>query len=140
MKLLRKLMRLQDERGFVDDAALRELSSRERVPLYRLEGLVSFYTHFRRTCPPRVAVQVCRDVTCSMNGCQPLAAALRDNLNGADDVELHEVSCLGRCDSAPAVAINDVPLAPYTLADLDQILELIDNPDNLPLSRLHTFE
>ena len=128
-------MRLQDERGFVDDAALRELSSRERVPLYRLEGLVSFYTHFRRTCPPRVAVQVCRDVTCSMNGCQPLAAALRDNLNGADDVELHEVSCLGRCDSAPAVAINDVPLAPYTLADLDQILELIDNPDNLPDNR-----
>lgn len=68
MELLRELMRRQDQTGFLDDATLRNISEEHRVPLYRLEGLVSFYPHFRRTPPPRVTLQVCRDIACRMQG------------------------------------------------------------------------
>ena len=110
MKLLRELIRIQHERGYLDDATLREVSKQQRVPLYQLEGLVSFYPHFRRTPPPQFSVHVCRDVSCAMGGCSKLSAELHSRLQDRGDVEICEVSCIGRCDSAPAVSINDEPL------------------------------
>ncbi len=98
MKLIRELLRLQEERGHLSDDMLRELSERLRVPLYRLEGLVSFYTHFRRTPPEGPVVHVCRDVCCAMR--RPTGSI------SAPEGETHEVSCLGRCDSAPASEIH----------------------------------
>jgi formate dehydrogenase/NADH-quinone oxidoreductase subunit F len=45
---------------------------------------------------------------------------LRSRYNDDADVELVEVSCLGRCDVAPAAAINERPAA---LADIEQLVE-----------------
>lgn len=132
MEILRELTRLQHDRGCLDDETLRELSAKRNVPLYRLEGLVSFYPHFRRTPSAKVAVHVCRDVTCKMAGCESLTQQLRNKLDGRDDVEIHEVSCLGRCDACPAVAINEVPLAPISLADLDNVVAFVDGIAVLP--------
>jgi len=111
LELLREMNRLQSERGFLDDATLRELAVRRNVPLYRLEGLVSFYSHFRRTPPPEVRVDVCRDIACCMAGCQQLKDDLQSEFADSARVEVNEVSCLGRCDTPPAVAVNDVPMS-----------------------------
>ncbi len=140
MELLRELMRLQDERGWLDDDTLRRLSRERNVPLYRLEGLVSFYPSFRRSPPPKYSVHVCRDVSCAMRGCQSLTAALQSACAGRDGVEIHETSCLGRCDSAPAVAVNEVPLTSAIDAKSQQqaVLQIIDGnvslPENAPTS------
>jgi NADH:ubiquinone oxidoreductase subunit F (NADH-binding)/NADH:ubiquinone oxidoreductase subunit E len=129
-------MRLQEARGFLDDELLREVAKERRVPLYRLEGLVSFYPAFRRTPPPQSVVHVCRDVTCAMAGCASQIAALRERLADRDDIELHEVSCLGRCEAAPAASINEVPVA---VSSLDQVFEWLDGtrplPDNSPTDK-----
>ncbi len=140
MELLRELMRLQDERGWLDDDTLRLLSRERNVPLYRLEGLVSFYPSFRRSPPPKFSVHVCRDVSCAMRGCSSLSKELQLVCASRDDVEIHETSCLGRCDSAPAVAINEVPLPSAIdvvsqLANVEQILNggaIL--PENAPTS------
>jgi formate dehydrogenase beta subunit len=126
LELLRELLHLQHERGWLSDETLHEVSRQRKVPLYRLEGLVSFYTHFRRTPAPRMSVQVCRDLGCWMAGSAKHCAALRERYADRNDVEIREVSCLGRCDAAPAVSVNDVPCAPIPLADLDRIAALID--------------
>ncbi|MDP6445405.1 MAG: NAD(P)H-dependent oxidoreductase subunit E [Pirellulaceae bacterium] len=120
LDLLRDLMRLQRQRGFLDEATLREVAERSRVPLYRLEELVSFYPFFRRTPPPQHRLQVCRDVTCAMSGGGELLAELQQRCGAvdADGVEIEAVSCLGRCDAAPAVACNDTPLANSTAAEI----------------------
>jgi len=131
LKLLRELTRLQDERGFLDDEMLRALSARMRVPLYRLEGLVSFYPHFRKEPPPAATVQTCRDVTCAMCGCESLTQQLREATNGRTDVEIREVSCLGRCDTAPAVAINEEPVISPSPLQISDILDLIDDPESV---------
>lgn len=130
MELLRELTRLQDELGWLSNDTLRQLATERRLPLYRLEGLVSFYPHFRRSPPKRAEVHICRDVVCAMHGSDDCRARLKERLGG--DVELHEVSCLGRCDSAPAVAINDVSIAPTSLAETDAVLSLIDDTSALP--------
>jgi len=133
VEILRKMMELQHERGYLDERALRALARELRVPLYRLEGLVSFYPAFRRTPPPKHIVHVCRDVVCCMGRNQQADQTL-DQLTGDSDIEVAEVSCLGRCDSAPALVINEEPIAPFSLAEplptseSEGILGFLENP------------
>lgn len=129
MKLLRELTRLQHELGWLSDDTLRQVAKEQRVPLYRLEGLVSFYPSFRRTPPPRRVVHVCRDVSCAMGGCSTMASDLREKLASQDDVEIVEVSCIGRCEHAPAASVDEVPVGN---ASLDELLKLIDGSQPLP--------
>ena len=110
LELLTELLALQHRHGYVDDESLRELAGRRNVPLYRLEGLVSFYSHFRREPPAATTFQVCRDVVCCMHGGDEHAERLQAATLGKD-ASVERVSCLGRCDRAPAIAANDVPLA-----------------------------
>ena len=132
MELLRELIQIQRERGYLHEDQLRALSAARGVPLYHLEGLVSFYPAFRRTPPPGTTVEICRDVICAMAGgsqrCQELMARWDDS----DDVEIQEVSCLGRCDSAPAGAINHVPVAPANLVDAVQLEADLERPGTTP--------
>ena len=96
------LARLQDAKGWLAAADLRDLAARLEVPLYKLEEVVSFFPHFRREPPPAVEVDVCRDMTCHLRG----AAKLTEKLRGEPGLHVREVSCLGRCDRAPAVCLN----------------------------------
>ncbi len=79
------------------------------MPLHRIESVASFYTHFRRTPPPKHTVAVCRDLSCALAdaGACP---SIRSALASRGDVEVAEVSCLGRCEDAPAAALDDRPL------------------------------
>jgi len=121
MSLLAELNRLQAERGYLREEDLRDAAERLRVPLYRLQEVVSFYPHFRTTPPPRVEVTLCRDVSCFLAGGEAWGAKVKALLNGEKDVEVKEVSCLGRCDRAPAAMVNGIAVgavAPERMADV----------------------
>jgi NADH:ubiquinone oxidoreductase subunit F (NADH-binding) len=126
--IIHALNELMDRRGHLADDDLRALAEQLAVPLYRLEGVASFYPHFRRTPPPRAAVSLCRDVACRMAGGADLAARARAALEGREGVEVHAVSCLGRCDAAPAVAVNDHPVPLPPGGDLGPLLAAVDVP------------
>ncbi len=97
--IIQALEGLQEREGWLSEPSLRALAQELGVPLHRLESVSTFYTHFRRTPPPKREVRVCRDLSCMLAGgagaCAALAAAL------GDDTEVVEVSCLGRCEHAP---------------------------------------
>jgi NADH:ubiquinone oxidoreductase subunit F (NADH-binding)/NADH:ubiquinone oxidoreductase subunit E len=114
--LIAELIALQEANGWLSDGELRALAQRAGVPLHRLESLSTFYTHFRRTPPKGLEVEICRDLSCQLAGGESACARLRERLAGRDDVEIREVSCLGRCDSAPAAAVGHRTLS---LADTD---------------------
>jgi NADH:ubiquinone oxidoreductase subunit F (NADH-binding)/NADH:ubiquinone oxidoreductase subunit E len=104
--LVHELTLLQERDGWLAESSLRELAERLRLPLHRIESVSTFYTHLRRTRPRRVRVEVCRDLPCALAGGESAHARLREALAGRDDVELAPVSCLGRCDAAPAAAVG----------------------------------
>ena len=109
--IIQHLNALQEERGWLPAEALKELGERIQVPLHRIEGLASFYPHYRRTPPAGHSVQVCRDLTCSMASGEACLSALRREAEAhtaatGEAVELEEVSCLGRCDRAPAALVH----------------------------------
>ncbi|HLU60015.1 MAG TPA: NAD(P)H-dependent oxidoreductase subunit E [Pseudonocardia sp.] len=117
--LIPELNAIQARLGWLPREELEALSRETRRPLYEIEGLISFYPHFRTDPPPKVAVHACHDLTCWLAGAEDRLAELRARLEGDEDVEFTEVSCLGRCDTAPAVAVNEHPAA---LADTDALV------------------
>ncbi|MGV3486183.1 MAG: NAD(P)H-dependent oxidoreductase subunit E [Planctomycetaceae bacterium] len=99
----------QHARGYLTDADMRAVAEEVGVPLHRVNAVVSFFPHFRTDPPPKVEVHICRDMACHRRG----SVAMQERLaqwarkNHGNDVEVCGVSCLGRCDRAPAVIINE---------------------------------
>jgi formate dehydrogenase/NADH-quinone oxidoreductase subunit F len=114
--LIPALNAIQARLGWLPREELTQLSRDARRPLYEIEGLISFYPHFRTSAPPKVALHVCHDLPCFLRDGEARLATLRERYGEDAAVELVEVSCLGRCDSAPAVAVNDRP-APVSEVD-----------------------
>lgn len=107
MRLIPRLLELQKSHGHLTEELLRQVARDAKVPLYRLQGLVSFYPHFRTSPPAKTEIAVCRDMACWLK--EPDAARrVRDHFSENPEVHVRETSCLGRCDSAPAALVNDL--------------------------------
>jgi NADH:ubiquinone oxidoreductase subunit F (NADH-binding)/NADH:ubiquinone oxidoreductase subunit E len=109
--LIPALQAIQERVGWLPREELVALSREVHRPLYEIEGLISFYPHFRTDPPQNVALHVCHDLSCWLQGGEAWIAALRERYGDDPDVEFTEVSCIGRCDAAPAVAVNECPAA-----------------------------
>jgi formate dehydrogenase beta subunit len=101
-----ELRAVQRAHGYLPEAELQALALRLDVPLYRLQAVASFFPHFHLKPPARAEVRVCGDMACHRSGGTALREALAARFQG-QDINLTHVSCLGRCDLAPAMAVND---------------------------------
>jgi formate dehydrogenase beta subunit len=118
--LIPALVAIQREHGWLPREELVKLSQEVRRPLYEIEGLISFYPHFKTDPPRQVHLAVCHDLSCWLHDSDERIAELRARYGDDVDVELHEVSCLGRCDVAPAIAVDEQP------ASFAQVEELVE--------------
>jgi len=122
--LIPALHAIQERVGWLPREELVALSREVHRPLYEIEGLISFYPHFRTTPPRRVTLRVCHDLSCWLRGAEAGLAGIRDRYGPDADVEMIEGSCIGRCDAAPAAVVND---APATLAGVDALVTAARN-------------
>ena len=107
-RIINELKDLQAKTGWLADADLKLLSDRVNVPLYHLQGLASFYPHFKLEPPAKLEVLVCQDLSCHLRGSTATCAALKLAAERrAPEVRVAGVSCLGRCESPTAVAFNN---------------------------------
>jgi NADH:ubiquinone oxidoreductase subunit F (NADH-binding)/NADH:ubiquinone oxidoreductase subunit E len=107
--LVQQLRAIQERIGYLKPEDLEGLSGRLDVPLHRIHEVVSFFPHFRLHPPPAVEVHVCRDIACHLRGAPACLAALEavaGEFGGETRVKVESVSCLGRCDGAPAALIE----------------------------------
>jgi formate dehydrogenase/NADH-quinone oxidoreductase subunit F len=125
--LIDDLKAIQHRHGYLPAEELRTLSERTRTPLYAIHGVASFYPHFRLDPPPRVQIRVCRDLSCHLHGACALLDTLTETVEraGLDGWDVQPVSCLGQCDGAPAVSINDRSYARVTLDRLAGYVEAL---------------
>ena len=104
-----ELKHIQRKFGYIPPDEMAALAKRINVPLYRLHSVASFYPHFQLTPPAKADVRICADMSCHLCGGDALKTGLLLRFAGtpATDVTFRDVSCLGRCDGAPSISIND---------------------------------
>ena len=107
--LIDDLREIQARHGYLPEEELKSLSERRGIPLYEAHGVASFYPHFRLKPPPEATIRVCTDLSCHLHGACDVLESLRETVEyaGLDQWEVTGTSCLGQCDGAPAVSIND---------------------------------
>ncbi|MGB6498775.1 MAG: NAD(P)H-dependent oxidoreductase subunit E, partial [Candidatus Acidiferrum sp.] len=128
------LRAIQLRYGFLPKAELEALSQRSSTPLYQIHSVASFYPHFHLAPPPKADVRVCADMSCHLNGACELRAEMEQRFakHGAADVLVRDVSCLGRCDQAPAISINDEIFANVTAAMAEGIVRDVLRGEEVP--------
>src|SRR6266699_2773317 len=107
--IVQQLSQIQSRFGYLPRESLVALAERLAVPLYRIEEVVSSFPHYRKTPPPELEIHVCRDMSCHLRGSARLIDDLKHSLSSrsaAGPASVCGVSCLGRCDRAPAVRIG----------------------------------
>ena len=112
--LIPALNAIQERVGWLPREELVALSRDVRRPLYEIEGLISFYPHFRTDPRVKAELRVCHDLSCWLRGADERIAAIKERYGADAEVEIVEGSCLGRCDIAPACTVNEAPFLDWS--------------------------
>jgi formate dehydrogenase beta subunit len=107
--LFDELRAIQASYGYLPTDQLYKLSGKLKMPVSDIHAVASFYPHFYLKPPPKVDVRVCADMSCHLRGGPQLRQAI-DQAFGSHppaEITIKDVSCLGRCDAAPALSMND---------------------------------
>jgi NADH-quinone oxidoreductase E subunit len=104
----------QDQQGYITANAIRHVAELLGITRADVEDVVSFYTMFYTRPVGKFVLQVCRTLSCALNGAERVTEALSSKIGiapGQTDptgtFTLVEVECLGACDRAPVVMVND---------------------------------
>ena len=104
----------QKQQGYITANAIRHVAELLGITRADVEDVVSYYTMFYTRPVGKYVVNVCRTLSCAINGAERVTAELSAKLGikpGETDASgtftLMEVECLGACDRAPAVMVND---------------------------------
>jgi NADH-quinone oxidoreductase subunit E len=103
----------QEHEGYTSPNALAAIAYLLNKPLSVVESTISFYTLFYRKPVGKYMLQVCRNLSCIINGAEEIMAYFREQLQlshletSADGLfSYEEVECLAACDRAPCMQIN----------------------------------
>jgi NADH-quinone oxidoreductase subunit E len=103
----------QEHEGYVSADAQAAIAYLVGEPLAVVESTISFYTLLFRKPVGKYMVQICRNLSCMLNGADGIMAYAREQLGVAhlettDDglISYEEVECLAACDRAPCAQVN----------------------------------
>jgi NADH-quinone oxidoreductase subunit E len=124
------LHRIQQDRGFVADGDIADLTAYLGVPRIQIEEVLAHYTQFRRKPIGRWHLQACRNLSCSMRGAERMIEHLSTRLGIAPGqttpdgrFTLSTVECLGSCGTAPVVMVNEAYHESMSPARLDALIQ-----------------
>jgi len=111
--LIKALQLKQKKEGYISNEAISEIADYFSIPAIDVEGVVSFYTQFKRTKPGKYKISVCDGTACHIKGSSQVLNWVSDELDieeeETDDdglFSLETVACLGCCSLAPVMSVN----------------------------------
>ena len=131
--IVQELHHIQREYGYLPEDQLRALAARIKQPLHRLHEVASFFPHYQLQPVPAVAVKVCCDMACHLAGGESLCRHLEEaGKQARGQVSVERVSCLGRCDGAPTVSINERVYWNKSQTELENLVQTALARQSLP--------
>ena len=121
---------VQKHDGWVSDEALHEVAALIGMPVAELDSVATFFNLIYRRPVGRHVILLCDSVSCWLMGCDKIRAHLVNRLGidygqttEDDRFTLLPMACLGTCDHAPALMIDEELHRDLTADSLDKILE-----------------
>src|SRR6476660_366063 len=112
--VLAALYLVQDQQGYRTANALRHVAEFLRITPAEVEDVASYYVMFYKAPVGKYVLQVCRTLSCALAGAERVTESLSEKLGipvGGTDASgtftLLEFECLGACDRAPVVMLNN---------------------------------
>lgn len=121
----------QSDENYISENQLKIISKELNVPLSKVYGVATFYSMLSTKKRGKYVVQICNSGPCYVRNSKKIAEAFEDALG----IKIGEVtedglfsleftSCIGACDLAPAVKINEEI---YGNLDREKVYKLIDS-------------
>jgi NADH-quinone oxidoreductase subunit E len=112
--ILDALYLVQGQQGYVSRASMRFVAQQLGCTPAEVEDVVTYYVMFFQRPVGTYTLAVCRTLSCALNGAEQVTEAFSDTLGigvGQTDPSgtftLLEFECLGACDRAPVVMVNN---------------------------------
>ena len=130
--LLLILHEFQDHnpRNFLTRSDLQLIANYLNVPFGQIYGVVSYYTLFSLTPRGKHIIRVCDSPVCNMAGSKTTLVELRRLLGvGLGDTtaeglfSLESTECLGQCDTAPGMSVDEVYFGNLTPRKIKTVLQ-----------------
>lgn len=120
----------QKEFGYIDEEAERAIADLLGITPVSVREVSGFYFMIHKHPPGKYHLQICHNLTCTVMAAEKLLAWVREEL-GIEDGQrtgdgifsLERVECLGACDLAPVMLVNDKL---YTRLTLDKFTGIIE--------------
>jgi NADH-quinone oxidoreductase subunit E len=120
---------VQRHRGWISDESLRDVAALVEMTPAELDGVATFYNLVFRKPVGKHVILICDSVSCWILGYEDL----REHLTARLGIRLGEttadgrftllpIMCLGTCDHAPAMMIDDQLYGDLTREKIDEIL------------------
>lgn len=128
--LLPVLHLAQEQNGWLPNHAVEYISELMKIPAIKIKEVISFYDMFYDEPIARNLVQVCTNISCSMKGGREIyqgllahfdTQALKPTRDGR--ISFQKMECLGACEIAPCMRLNNDYVGDLDLAKAIQITE-----------------
>ncbi len=128
--LLPALQAAQREKGWLSQEVIEEVAELLGLPPTKVGSVASFYSMLFRKPVGRHIIYLCTNVSCSLRGSERILEYIKGKLG----IEVGEttpdgmftlltVECLGACDRAPMMQVDETYYGPLTEEEVDRILE-----------------
>jgi len=113
-ELLPVLKRELSKNSCLSKEVMSDVAEQTGLPLNEVYGVATFYTYLPVSKTGKNVIRVCRSVPCDLKDAQAVISSIQKELgitpgeataDGKFSFEL--VNCIGACDQAPAMMIND---------------------------------
>lgn len=121
---------IQRSRGWVDDEGIKDLSAMLGMTPDELDGVATFYNLIFRKPVGAHVILICDTVSCWVMGYEKILAHLKNRLGiGLGETSpdglftLLPIPCLGACDKAPAMMIDEELYGNLTPEKIDELIK-----------------
>jgi NADH-quinone oxidoreductase subunit E len=121
---------IQHHRGWVSDESVKEIAQIIGISNEDVDSIATFYSRIYRKPVGRNVILICDSVSCMIMGYESVYEYISKKLNitfGETTTDgrftLLPVSCLGDCDNAPAMMINNDHFNRLTIEKVGQLLD-----------------
>jgi len=128
--LLVTLKQAQSKSGYLSQEFMAELAESLDMPINDVYGVASFYSFLATKPPGRNVIRICKSLPCYLKNGQVIIDAVAKEISikpgetspdGRFSFEL--TNCIGLCDKAPAMLINNDPHVDLTPEKIARILQ-----------------